>query len=251
MSFPFARLAAGAIVAGCASLIGCGGHSSAQPSAALIAPVRSAATGATTSGATSGVSSGLAPVSSATLELVLSDPADGAALVPSDQVVRLSFAEPVDDQTLAGISAAIRGVPIAISAVSSGAEVELRPQPAWPGGDPVVLRITPDLRSLSGLKARPRAIGFTCHAGPAPAQALALPGGARAASAVVQLGEGPLLITGGEVAALSSAVDLYDPATGELSAAAPLAEARAGHSATRLADGRVLVAGGRGAERKH
>lgn len=243
MSFPFARLAAGAIVAGCAGLVGCGGHSSSKPGAPLVAAVRSATTSATTSG----VSSGSAPVSSSTLELVLSDPADGATRVPSDQVVRLTFAEPLDDQTLAGISAETSGVPIAIGVVTSGVEVELRAQPAWPDG-PVTLRITPRLRSASGLAARPRALGFTCHAGPAPAQALALPGGARAASAVVQLGEGPLLITGGEVAAPSSAVDLYDPATGELSAAAPLAQARAGHSATRLADGRVLVVGGRGAE---
>lgn len=65
-----------------------------------------------------------------------------------------------------------------------------------------------------------------------------------------QLADGRLLLTGGlpfagsDVAALA-ACELYDPALGRFTAAAAMSVPRASHTATTLADGRVLVIGGR------
>jgi hypothetical protein len=57
-----------------------------------------------------------------------------------------------------------------------------------------------------------------------------------------------VLITGGYTGASvpQSTVVLFDPATSSFTAAPPMAFARAEHTATRLVDGRVLVAGGDG-----
>ena len=62
------------------------------------------------------------------------------------------------------------------------------------------------------------------------------------------LPDGRVLIAGGSDAiGPVSSVDLYNPADGEWTAAAPMSVARAAQTATLLANGRVLVAGGDGA----
>ncbi|WP_437982774.1 Kelch repeat-containing protein [Sorangium sp. So ce117] len=80
---------------------------------------------------------------------------------------------------------------------------------------------------------------------------------ARAEHTATSLDDGRVLIAGGflgldegifcdpkyPTTPLGSA-EIYDPATGAFLAAAPMAAVRGGHTATRLADGRVLVIGG-------
>lgn len=60
--------------------------------------------------------------------------------------------------------------------------------------------------------------------------------------------DGRVLVAGGEgddfTSGPSRSAELYDPATNSWSEAAQLSEGRAGHTATLLADGRVLVVGG-------
>jgi len=58
------------------------------------------------------------------------------------------------------------------------------------------------------------------------------------------LDSGEVLVAGGLGDAASATADLYDPATGHFTATGSMATARYWHTATRLADGRVLVAGG-------
>lgn len=63
-----------------------------------------------------------------------------------------------------------------------------------------------------------------------------------------RLPDGRVLLAGGFTSSQNHtptrAVELFDPATGRWSAADPLRVARASHSMTMLADGRILVAGG-------
>jgi len=72
---------------------------------------------------------------------------------------------------------------------------------------------------------------------------------ARGFHAATLLDDGRVLVTGGTSAAwdgppfLASA-ELYDPVSGTFSPARPMTEARASHTATLLADGRVLLTGG-------
>jgi hypothetical protein len=75
-------------------------------------------------------------------------------------------------------------------------------------------------------------------------------GTARYGHSATRLSDGRVLIAGGsgvrvgqEDGALASA-ELYDPAVGAWTAAAPMTDARTGHQAVLLRDGRVLVVGG-------
>jgi hypothetical protein len=72
----------------------------------------------------------------------------------------------------------------------------------------------------------------------------------RAYSTLTTLRDGRILIVGGQVAngayggQATSEVQIFDPATGKFSVTASLGIARAGHTATLLPDGKVLVVGG-------
>ena len=68
----------------------------------------------------------------------------------------------------------------------------------------------------------------------------------RAAHSATRLGDGRILIAGGENAGGAlSAAELYDPATQRFALTGSLVVPRAEHTATLLTDGRVLIAGGR------
>jgi len=58
------------------------------------------------------------------------------------------------------------------------------------------------------------------------------------------LADGRILLTGGSPAVADS--EIFDPASGKVTAASPMAVAREQHAATLLKDGKVLVAGGYG-----
>jgi Galactose oxidase, central domain/Kelch motif len=75
----------------------------------------------------------------------------------------------------------------------------------------------------------------------------------RAHHAATLLADGRVLITGGTPGRAGgngsgttslTAAELFDPATGKFSLTGPMTQGRVYHTATRLADGRVLVAGG-------
>jgi hypothetical protein len=77
--------------------------------------------------------------------------------------------------------------------------------------------------------------------------------GARLAHQATRLADGRVLITGGEVSlyggfhvirTVLDTVEIWDPATESSSPAGTMREARSGHTATLLSDGRVLLAGG-------
>jgi hypothetical protein len=61
------------------------------------------------------------------------------------------------------------------------------------------------------------------------------------------LPDGRVLLVGGVYNALSASTEIYDPASGRFTAAAPTLFARSEHIAVTLADGRILVMGGRAA----
>jgi MYXO-CTERM domain-containing protein len=60
------------------------------------------------------------------------------------------------------------------------------------------------------------------------------------------LGNGKVLVAGGDNAAYLASAELYDPVAGTWAATGPLATARRYHTATLLGNGKVLVAGGVG-----
>ncbi|MCI0643626.1 MAG: carboxypeptidase regulatory-like domain-containing protein [Chloroflexi bacterium] len=74
---------------------------------------------------------------------------------------------------------------------------------------------------------------------------------ARNSHTATLLGDGRVLVAGGHVSGLDpdpflrlSSAEIFDPATGTWAATGSLTGARSNHTATRLNDGRVLVAGG-------
>lgn len=74
--------------------------------------------------------------------------------------------------------------------------------------------------------------------------------GARMLHAAAALADGRVLVSGGLPAASSdtyatASAELFDPATGRFLAAGTMGVPRTGHTATRLADGRILICGGR------
>jgi hypothetical protein len=79
---------------------------------------------------------------------------------------------------------------------------------------------------------------------------------ARSGASATLLPDGRVLVAGGNVIVPNAgsrlddvaSAELYDPATGTWTAIAPMGEARSGHTATLLRDGRVLVVGGSKAE---
>lgn len=80
-------------------------------------------------------------------------------------------------------------------------------------------------------------------------QTIAPMGRARAGHTLSSLPGGRVLAAGGidQIAATgirTSSTEIYDPASNTWSPGPPMAAARAGHTATRLADGRLLVVGG-------
>jgi hypothetical protein len=75
---------------------------------------------------------------------------------------------------------------------------------------------------------------------------------ARQLHTATALGDGRVLVIGGKTPAdgantsAIAAAEMWDPATGEFEPAGSIAEARYGHTATLLPDGRILVVGGYG-----
>ena len=57
---------------------------------------------------------------------------------------------------------------------------------------------------------------------------------------------GTTLLSDGTVLVIGGTAELYNRASGTFTAATSLLQSRSGHTATRLLDGRVLVAGGYG-----
>jgi hypothetical protein len=60
--------------------------------------------------------------------------------------------------------------------------------------------------------------------------------------ALIAGGEGPVAESGGNYGSFASA-ELFDPKTGTFNSTGTMTIARAFHSATKLSDGRVLIAG--------
>jgi hypothetical protein len=75
---------------------------------------------------------------------------------------------------------------------------------------------------------------------------------ARCGHATALIADGRVLVTGGDAVygdpTSFASVEIYDPRTGKFSPTGPMAVARIGQTATRLGDGRILVAGGNDAE---
>jgi hypothetical protein len=92
--------------------------------------------------------------------------------------------------------------------------------------------------------------------GPTPTE-LVVPGFTRTGAIAARLADGRVLIAGGradeesdgsEMLGTAEVAGLYDPATNAIISLAPMPEGRFGAAATLLADGSVLVVGGRGSD---
>jgi hypothetical protein len=70
---------------------------------------------------------------------------------------------------------------------------------------------------------------------------------ARESDSATLLGDGRVLIVGGQNDQVLASAELYDPKTGKFSPTGSMSAPRENHTATLLADGRVLIAGGNGA----
>ena len=83
-----------------------------------------------------------------------------------------------------------------------------------------------------------------------PVRPTAAMGTPRAAHTATPLTTGKVLLAGGctgsgcELDGTTAAAELFDPRTGRFEPTGPMTSRRVGHSATSLADGRVLIAGG-------
>ena len=82
---------------------------------------------------------------------------------------------------------------------------------------------------------------------PTPTQEI-VGGHVQVGAAAARMGDGRVLVAGGTGISVTDSAGLYDPATNTWSALAPLPTPRADSTALLLADGSVLIVGGRGAD---
>ncbi|MFN2606564.1 MAG: kelch repeat-containing protein [Acidimicrobiales bacterium] len=133
-----------------------------------------------------------------------------------------------------------------ITAPTAAGDLEALSPPHAPGPVDVTVRTPAGTSAASTVDRFRFGDGSWAAAAPLP--------GARYNSTATDLEDGRVLVVGGtddftpgRATTLASA-ELYDPSTGTWSATGSVAVGRSSHTATRLADGRVLVAGGLGVD---
>ncbi|MFO0760464.1 MAG: kelch repeat-containing protein [Byssovorax sp.] len=106
-----------------------------------------------------------------------------------------------------------------------------------PGGDVLVAGGAPDAKSAGTAE--------VFHVATKTWTAIAAPlTHPRVSAAAASLLDDRVLLTGGDADAIAGTAEVYDPAAGMFTEVASMSTRRRRHTATRLADGRVLVAGG-------